>query len=439
MLFSRPRHFMLILTATLIFYSLYKYLTPRRRGLGYHYLSHWGKFSSPAPPLDSVSDIFDRPPVVSEAIQSVCAATKWNSNLIFTCNNSGGGVGNLRNSILNCVRYAIHAGAGMTLPMVIERDPADIAHIWERERVGFDLLFDVSHFVESLGVSCPQLRLFNGTSDLPSHKDVQPVPLEPEKIGGPMTPEGLQYPEQWRGYFYKWLANNTDVSHPVVIDLGRSYLQYPIYTDPERFALDFGRILKFRADARILATTVLKNMIKRYDMHVDPWAPIWKKSFFGAHLRTESDSQRGWPVQQYEYSRYSTQARNYLEQAINSSSSLIYLASGDQKEIMTFMADARAMNLTVTTKDDLLSGDDLTKLQSFSFDQRALVDFLVLLKSQDFAGVGHSSFAWNIALWRHVFAEQREHLKGPQLMSDELSQIYGTVNQYMEYAACLWP
>jgi len=117
-----------------------------------------------------VNDIFDRPPIESGAIKDICAKTEWNSNLVFTCKNSGGGVGNLRNSILNCVRYAIQAGAGMTLPTIIERNPADITHIWERERVPFDYLFDVPHFVESLELSCPQLRLFNTTMDIPNRE-----------------------------------------------------------------------------------------------------------------------------------------------------------------------------------------------------------------------------------------------------------------------------
>jgi hypothetical protein len=55
------------------------------------------------------------------------------------------------------------------------------------------------------------------------------------------------------------------------------------------------------------------------------------------------------------------------------------------------------MNLTVTTKHDLLTGDDLSELEALRFDQRTMVDFL-LSKSSDFAGVGHSSFAWNVAL-----------------------------------------
>lgn len=117
----------------------------------------------------------------------------------------------------------------------------------------------------------------------------------------------------------------------------------------------------------------------------------------------------------------------------------MYVASGNVDEIARFADDAKAYNLSVTTKHQLLGGEDKVKLEAFTFDQQALVDYLVLLKSSDFAGVGHSSFAWNIALWRHQLAKQRDHLNGPQLMSDELSQVYGTVKQYLEYACRLWP
>ncbi len=122
-----------------------------------------------------------------------------------------------------------------------------------------------------------------------------------------MTSEGLEHPEEWRGYFYTWLAQTTDIDLPVFVDLGRSYFQYPIYTDPERFALDFGRILKLRIDARRLSTMVLKNLARKFELHGDPWAPIWINSFFGAHLRTGRDLQQVCPVEEYKYSRYSTQ------------------------------------------------------------------------------------------------------------------------------------
>ncbi|CAL3969985.1 unnamed protein product, partial [Diplocarpon coronariae] len=298
-------------------------------------------------------------------------------------------------------------------------------------RTSFDYLFDEPHFVESLRVSCPQLEVLNST-DQPS------TPLVPESISAEITPEGIDHPEDWRGRFYEWLGNQTDAQN-VVVDLGRSYLQYPIYSDPEDFALDFGRVLKFRRDARILATTTLRTLVQRYKLKGDFRAPIWSNTFFGAHLRTESDSQQAWPPQYFEYSRYETQSRDYLQQAAALGTSVIYVASGNEKDLSRFAEDAKASNFTVTTKHDLLEGDDIETLNEFTFDQQALVDFLVLLKSSGFGGIGHSSFAWNIALWRHKLAKQRDHLNGPQLMSDELSQIYGTVKQYLEYAACMWP
>ncbi len=54
-----------------------------------------------------------------------------------------------------------------------------------------------------------------------------------------------------------------------------------------------------------------------------------------------------------------------------------------------------------------------------------MVGFLVMLKTSEFAGVGHSRFSWNVGRLRHVYAQKKDHLSGPQILSDELSQIYG--------------
>jgi hypothetical protein len=352
------------------------------------------------------------------------------------------------------VRYTIAAGAGLTLPKVQLRNPANIADIWNRERISFDYIFDKPHFVESLKLSCPQMRVYESIDEVPNHASINgSVYCEPEKIVGKseIAPEGLAHPEHWRDVFYTWLADSTDTarkvkdikSHPAIVDLARSYLQYPIYSDPSEFAISFGGILKFRTDARHLATTILRNLLKAHNIKVDIPSPIWKNAFFGAHLRTEKDSRQGWPWDQVIHSRYDTQATYYLSAAASSNLSIIYLASGDRAEIAHFTQDAALTNLTVVTKSSLLTGQDKEKLDTLSFDQQALVDYLVLLKSSQFAGVGHSSFAWNIALKRHVFAQRRRdemaHLRGPQLMGDEYSQVLGTVNQYPEYASCLWP
>jgi hypothetical protein len=44
------------------------------------------------------------------AMREVCASKKWNDQLIFVCGAPQGGLGNIRNVFLTCVRYAIEAG-----------------------------------------------------------------------------------------------------------------------------------------------------------------------------------------------------------------------------------------------------------------------------------------------------------------------------------------
>jgi len=43
-------------------------------------------------------------------LHGICAAAKWRPGLIVDCQASFGGVGNVRNTMLTCVRYAIEAG-----------------------------------------------------------------------------------------------------------------------------------------------------------------------------------------------------------------------------------------------------------------------------------------------------------------------------------------
>lgn len=49
-------------------------------------------------------------PFDNNAIKSLCASKNWTEGLITTCGTPQGGVSNVRNVFLNCVRYAIEAG-----------------------------------------------------------------------------------------------------------------------------------------------------------------------------------------------------------------------------------------------------------------------------------------------------------------------------------------
>lgn len=395
-------------------------------------------------PTAEVLDVFDFPTLDSESVKSICGDTQWNESVVFTCDNSVGGIGNLRNSILNCVRYAISAGASLVIPSIVLRNTSDISQIRTGVRTDLSYMFDTQHFLDSIRLSCPPLQIHSSIHDIKDFAHAHDaISLLPESLVDHVPGTGLANPEAWRGQFYTWLEQFSapEVKGPMIIDLGRSYLQYPIYSDGEGFALAFGSILKFRSDARILAVKTLQGLADTYSLTLDITQDIIPNAFFGAHLRTEKDAVEGWPAPDWVYSRFETQSRIYLEQAPRSNSSIIYVASGDLNEVAKFARDASTPpnNYTVTTKFDLLKGKDLEELQGLHWDQQALVDFLVMLKASDFAGIGHSSFAWNIALKRHIYATQKNHLNGPQMLSDELSQIYGIVRGYPEYAACLWP
>jgi hypothetical protein len=117
----------------------------------------------------------------------------------------------------------------------------------------------------------------------------------------------------------------------------------------------------------------------------------------GAHFRTAIDaSSAGW-------TGYAEQAACYLSQARSHSLSLIYAASSYPESTARFKRDALTFqNVQVTTRYDLLSRDELEAMKRLNWDQQALVDYEILLRSSSFAGIYQSSFAWNVAFSRHV-------------------------------------
>jgi len=61
-------------------------------------------------------------PFNNSAIVSLCNSKKWIPGLIFKCEAPQGGIGNVRNALLNCIRYAIEAG-GLCSPTPVQTVP----------------------------------------------------------------------------------------------------------------------------------------------------------------------------------------------------------------------------------------------------------------------------------------------------------------------------
>lgn len=244
------------------------------------------------------------------------------------------------------------------------------------------------------------------------------------------------------------------------VKLGQSFLEYPVRADGAAFATEFGKVLSFRSDARELAARTLLALKRRFALPIDPATAVNADAYYGCHLRLEKDAVDAWRPDEWRFSRaedqFAEQARNIERTGLG----VVYVASGDRAAVDAFAcwlaahppASSSASSgpgenatgaVVVVTKHDLLGGADRRRLDALSFDQQALVDFLVLFRASAFMGVAHSSFPWNIALRRHELSRYDRYAnEGSDLLRDELSVIMGTAADYPHvdpFVSGLWP
>ncbi|KAH9207081.1 hypothetical protein DL95DRAFT_314324, partial [Leptodontidium sp. 2 PMI_412] len=355
-------------------------------------------------------------PFNNSTLIELCKTRDWTPGLIFKCEAPEGGIGNVRNVFLNCVRYAIEAGAtGFIVPEILLRTTTSP----EGTPVPFTHYFDLPHFTTTLQSTCPQIQLISHQNDLfnlPS--TATPVPLIPTSIttsllGGFI----LGAPGNWSENFHSFLNITHPVppsaAKPILVSLAAPLLQFPLTYDDPHLVAQFGRILRFREDVRRIAATTLYALNTKYNLGLEPGRNIPKGKFYGAHLRTGVDAlAAGWTP-------YAIQERNYIAHALKSKLPLIYLTPTTPADVEAFTHTAANASISVETKDTLLASisppesssiytarkgfeDEWKLLQQLSWDQQLLVDFEVLLRSSIFGGMWESSFSWNVAMRRHV-------------------------------------
>lgn len=99
----------------------------------------------------------------------VCEKAQWTPGLAFVCDNNSGGIGNIRNCILTCIRYAIDTGASqLILPRIQNRSQSNLGKLLTSSVQPLDYFFDVEHFRNSMYRYCPQMKIFNSVDDIPN-------------------------------------------------------------------------------------------------------------------------------------------------------------------------------------------------------------------------------------------------------------------------------
>lgn len=122
----------------------------------------------PLPPDLDLSD--PDAPFVSWPLRRACdEVEEWLDGVTFVCDNNFGGVGNVRNFILTCVRYAIEAGAtGLVMPAIRKRKDDNIKVIFDASDFRpFRYLFDEQNFRDAMGENCPRITLYDDVPSVP--------------------------------------------------------------------------------------------------------------------------------------------------------------------------------------------------------------------------------------------------------------------------------
>ncbi|KAJ1332984.1 GDP-fucose protein O-fucosyltransferase [Microdochium nivale] len=385
-------------------------------------------------------------PFVSWPLARVCEETTWVEGLVFICDNNSGGVGNIRNYIQTCLRYALEAGAtGLVIPRIRKRSDKNLADLFS-EYLPFDYMFDEAHFRQAFNTSCPKISLYASEKEIPNVTPETEIELiKPKNFGarnGGHPIDQDRHTDRFGDRFRKWLgdgimpvalpkaqggkqpndrtAPSTNKPRLIRFEWGVIW-EWPVYRDGPEFAATFGHILKFNDAILRLGKTALERMRAISEKNGGA------RGFLGAHLRTEADALDFWP-------RYHQQAQSYLQRAGQRGFRAAYLATGNATEAGRFRKEAMdAQGMKVFTKEDLLSGQDQEDLLALSWDQRAIVDFLILLGSDYFVGVMPSSFSVYVAVRRHLRIDglyMRPFKVGTE--GDGLSYLVGKYDHYWD-------
>jgi hypothetical protein len=377
-------------------------------------------------------------------LERLCGETKWQDGLVFVCDNNSGGIGNIRNFVLTCIRYAIEAGAtGITMPQIQRRSETDLANIFSTSFQPFNYFFDEEHFRKSLETHCPQMKIFSTKMDVPHPEKTQEITeFYPKDLNVDLDGcdgRGVnRHLDQFRQKFDQWIIDNKRPSsweEPTTLRFKwATFFEWPVVRDGPEFAATFGDLLRINKNIENIAVKTIMELQKFAG--AEPDGTHIAAPYLGVHLRTESDALNFWPD-------FNTQSDGYIREAESRNIRHAYLASGNATDGRRFGKKAyEKMGLNVTQKMDLLTGDDLKALTDLSWDQQALVDFLVLSKSTHFTGCSFSSFAMNIGMKRHLMTggiNSRPWRSPGDAFTTLVGRFDSWYDDWMFMYECMWP
>ncbi|BFZ58203.1 hypothetical protein PYCC9005_005265 [Savitreella phatthalungensis] len=409
-----------------------------------------------APKLDIDFSIDDESwelgiPFSLDALRETCEDVPvWHEGMWLNMFENSGGLGNQRNFFLTGLRYGIAAGfTGIVLPKLRKRSDTDLVDLFSGEQE-FDHMFDSGHLIRTLAAACPRIKVVMSVEEIPNHKHaVVRKDLTPQHLANHMTHEdmsgiipGNYWANRFNDDFMYWmddeLKSRPSVNRPFIISWPwANFFNWPVYAgDYLEFANSFGRLLRIRQDARDLAQVVLREMAHQhpalFGKAPDEPATSPLLSYHALHLRTEYDRLQWW--------KSAEEVRAAAAEWVGRSEArLVYVACGDPQQIPIFNASIRDLpeKPVLITKDLILRSanasqeavEALKLLESMTWDEQALVDYLVMLRCHRFWGISYSTFSGAVALYRRMLKKGLRTLRWPQ-RSDRYSELWGIYGSY---------
>lgn len=358
------------------------------------------------------------------ALSQLCDQTVWIDGRYFLCEDFQGGITNVKNAILHCVRYSIESGSAFILPEIHQRGAvaSETSNLISGGKVGIDYLFDLEYFQQVLESYCPQMRIYSSINFIPHKNSTIRYPMNPKYIHSiatamPNNPDGYSndYTETFRRDFD--IAMNGIL--PLVFRTSWPlYFQWPVRSDSTTFWHNFGQILQHRQDSKQLASQIIDSLSRI------------SSNYLAVHLRTEADV-----LNLGSWTKPNIQMESYVNIAVASGQKVMYVAGGDESSIQVLAQLASTFGIQVVSKSNFLPYISSLYLNSLHFDQRASVDFLVSLAAEKFAGVAVSSFSASLAIHRHN--RYNDDTEFP-VSGDEFSQLLDT-EDLKKFVTSIWP
>ncbi|KAK8020952.1 hypothetical protein PG990_006090 [Apiospora arundinis] len=307
-----------------------------------------------------------------------------------------GGIGVVRNVHLNCIRFAMEAGAELIIPEIVRRDDKNIAKVVPDPKGAQrgeppDYFYDRDHLNWALSTFCPQMKVYWSIDELFDAPVARSIPFRLDDLGLDRVDQTvIAQPENWASEFNKYLdfkSNPKTRLYPFMVNVAQTRYVWPTSYDSPAFVRSLGRILRFRRDVRELGASIFFSLRKRLDE---------SRGGQGVEGNSDTNSTLGFVgVHLYEQEDFW------------------------DKHVTSFTERGREVNITVVTKRDLLDPDEIGYLSNLSWDQQSLVDYELLLRADRMVGSSGSSFPWSIALRRGTAGGTA----GSQAGSSEDSQI----------------